>query len=239
MPLIGVVQPTETFGEGVNALIPGSPIKRAQTVVLGKDAVWLHSDTPVIDLVCRLNGKPGLALPKPRYDQVDRPGTSSLNRYRGHDPRTMPVPLLIDRGGRSIKADIVTLEQLAERTNDTAEPPVLKVQGIGVQHAGRNWRLTLPDDPADVQYNLAGDPSRLAITVTLVEHTTDKLLAQTLTGGPGVRGTRLVRTRAGDTLYDLARRYYGDPSRASDIQKANPWARFGQVFRAGRKLYIP
>jgi hypothetical protein len=55
---IGVVLPGGGFGEGTNALIPGSPVQGTQNVVLGRDAVWIHSDDPVIDVVARLTGKP-------------------------------------------------------------------------------------------------------------------------------------------------------------------------------------
>lgn len=243
---IGALQPTASFGLGSNQLIPhpaGSPGPvRQQTVVLGKDAVWLHSGDPYISLVARLAGYPSAALPRPRYDTVNLPGTTGLTRYRGHDPHVMTVPLLIEHGGRSVEAQIVALEELARRHPPSNEPPIVKCQGIGIKHDERQWRVTFEDEPERTIYDLAGNRIRMWVTVTLVEHLTERLLAETLTGGKAAAGTRTSRhttTRAGDDLYAISRRVYGDPSRASDIARANPGTRLGQRFRQGVTLRLP
>jgi hypothetical protein len=65
---------------------------------------------------------------------------------------------------------------------------------------------------------------RYETEITLTQHVTANSLNETLRQTKAARGlkTRTTRVKAGEeTLYDVARRYYGDPSRASDIARAN------------------
>lgn len=241
-PPVGVVVPgSAAIGEGANALIPGTPIQG--TVTLGRDAVWLHSDTPTIDVVARLAGQPSATFPRPTYDTAERPGAFGLTRYRGHDPYTMSLPLMLEREGRSIEGLIGDLEQMAERAPGSLEPPVVRVVGAGVPHSGLKWRVQLPDDVDRVQTNPGnGQRVRVWLTVTLIQHVTDTLLAETVRRGKAAKGLTKNRTtvRTGEsTLYDVARRVYGDPFRAGDIAAANPGIRLGQRLRPGRTLRLP
>lgn len=242
---IGVLTPPQLIGQGANALIPGSPIHGTQPVFPSTgvpDPVWLHSDAPVIDVVARLTGKPSATLPRPRYDTVDLPGTTGLNRYRGHDPHEMQLPILLERAGNPVEGDIDKLEAFARRHNASGdEPPVVIVQGVGVPHTDLDWRVTFPEEPDRIEYDSSGRRIRFGLTLTLVEHISDRVLAQTLTGGKRGKGIRhrTATTRKGEDLYSFARRIFGDPSRAADIQRANPFTRFGQVFKADVKLTLP
>jgi LysM repeat protein len=48
-----------------------------------------------------------------------------------------------------------------------------------------------------------------------------------------------VTARAGDTFKSIAKRIYGDASRASDIARANPGVKPNARLRAGRKVNLP
>lgn len=205
------------------------------------DPVVLRSDTPKIEVIGRLTGKPSASMPLPRYDTVERPGRASVPRYLGHDPRLLDIPMALDKGGNAgVEALIENLERLAQRASDTHEPPVISVSGAGIPHTDLNWRVQqIEENQALTRYLGDGRRERFGCTLHLIENVIDRVLAETIRGGKGLRGRRTERTRAGETLYDLARRIYGDPGRANDLQRANPWSRFGQVFRAGIKIKVP
>jgi phage tail protein X len=205
------------------------------------DPVVLRADTPKIEVIGRLTGKPSASMPQPRYEIVERPGRASAVRYAGHDPHTLDIPMALDKGGGAgVESLISDLERLAQRAGDTHEPPVISVSGAGIPHTELNWRLQpIEENPALTRYKNDGSRERFGCTLHLIEAVVDLVLAETIRGGQGLRGRRTVRARQGETLYDIARRVYGDPGRASDLQKANPWARFGQVFAAGTKIRVP
>lgn len=231
--LIGTASPV---GQG------GLPGGQAALLLRGKDPVWFHSDDPLVDVVLRLTGKPTASLPHPRYDNVERPGTFSLTRYRGHDPYEQSIPVMVDRAGNGIENVLGDLERLLERSRSTLEPPVVTVQGAGISHAGLKWRVTsIEEDPGRTEYLPDGRRSRMYCTVNLIQHVTDRLLAESIRDGKRAKGIRNRQTtaRAGEDLYDVARRVFGDPSRASDIAKANPGVRLGQRFKKPRKLRLP
>lgn len=241
---IGITGPGQ-YGEGVNSLVPGSPIQGTQPASNPgagvRDAVWLHSDDPVIDVVARMAGKPSSTFPQPQYDQAARPGAFGLTRYRGHDPYTMTLPILLEDGGRNVEAAVRKLEQLAERAPGVLEPPVVSVQGTGVPHSGLRWRVQLPADADQTHFNAAGARIAVWVTLTLMQQVTDTLLGETLRTGKGAKGLTRKRTtvRAGETsLHDVARRVYGDPFRAGDIATENR-LRIGARLRTGQSLRLP
>jgi phage tail protein X len=205
------------------------------------DPVVLTSDTPKIEVIGRLTGKPSASTPSPRYETVERPGRTSAVRYAGHDPQLLDIPMALDKGGATgVEKLVANLERLAQRASDTHEPPVIKVAGAGIPHTDLNWRVQSIEPNLDqTRYLGDGRRERFACVLHLIENVVDRQLAQTITGGKGIRGRRTVRARKGETLYDVARRIYGDPSRASDLQKANPALRFGQALKAGQKIRVP
>lgn len=206
-----------------------------------RDPVVLEATDPKITVIGRLTGKPTAATPRPRYETVNRPGRTALVRYTGHDPHELTIPMALDKGGDAgVEKVISLLEDLMERHSADGEPPVIRVEGQGVPHTGLKWRVQdVEENEALTRYLPDGRRERFAFTLHLIEHVTDRQLARSIVGGKGLRAVRTTRTRQGETLYDIARRAYGDPSRASDLQKANPQTRFGQVFRAGVKLKLP
>jgi hypothetical protein len=81
----------------------------------------------------------------------------------------------------------------------------------------------------------------------LTQHVTANSLNETLRQTKAARGlkTRTTRVKAGEeTLYDVARRYYGDPSRASDIARGELQAggrplALGALLKTGTQLRMP
>lgn len=209
---------------------------------MAKDPVTFRSDNPKLEVEERLAGKPTASIPRPRYETVDRPGAFGLTRYRGHDPYVQSIPIVIDRGGDGIENAILDLERLLERSKSTLEPPVVTVEGKGVSHTGLKWRVeSAVEDTDHTMYLPDGRRSRAYFTVNLIQHVADRLLTESIKGGRRASGIRnRHRTiRAGEDLHAFSRRIFGDPSRASDIARANPGVRLGQRFKHARSLRLP
>jgi hypothetical protein len=87
---------------------------------------------------------------------------------------------------------------------------------------------------------------RYATQVTLTQHVIATSLAESLKQTKASKGlrTRTTRVRPNEAdLYAVARRYYGDPSRAGDIARANfkggnPLS-LGARLTAGTQLRMP
>jgi nucleoid-associated protein YgaU len=140
------------------------------------------------------------------------------------------------------------LEGFAEVPDHRDEPPVLKVSGaIPLPHPNLTWRLTAIEDPTNVLFLSGGKRRcRYETEITLTQHVTADSLNETLRQTKAARGlkTRTTRVKSGEqTLYDVARRYYGDPSRASDIARANfkggRQLALGSLLTVGRSLRMP
>lgn len=231
------------IGGGLNQ--NGQPAPSERLVDVLDDDVWIGSDDPLIDVIGRLIGRPSATLPRPRYDSLQRPGQFDLTQYTGHEPYVLTIPMKFDGHGTSVEARIRDLERLAERSGPNLEPPVVKVLGNGVPHTSLRWRVQSLDEIEDrTRYTTTGDRWRFCVTVTLIQRVTDQVLAESLKAVlPAKRSrgvvNRSTRVKAGeDSVYDVARRVYGDPSRASDIARANPGIRLGSKLRVGLRLRL-
>lgn len=210
--------------------------------------VAITSSDPDIDLRARLTGRPTAALRRPRYETQDLPGEVGIVKYAGHEPVEQAIPMKFDRAAEreSVEARIRLLERLVQRTASNDEPPIVKVRGNGVLHQGFNWRVaSIDEDTARTRYLPNGDRMLFACTVNLIQQVDERVLAESLAAfrrrgqGPGIR-TRTTKVRQGESsLYDVARRVYRDPSRASDIARANPGRRLGERLKVGWTLRLP
>lgn len=187
--------------------------------------------------------------PRGRWSTIDRGGRIGLISYDGQDPYELQLFVRFDGyPGQGVEGSIRALESFAEVPDGQQEPPVLAVDGaIPKPHPNLKWRLTLIDDPADVLF-LPGGKSRCrySTTLTLTQHVTPDTLTETLKQTKSSSGlqTRTTRVQPGETtLYDVARRYYHNPARASEIAQANfkngrPLS-LGSKLTAGTQLRMP
>jgi hypothetical protein len=216
----------------------------------GPGQVWIGSEDPQLDVVCDLIGKPWVSAPQPKFETQDRPGRRGLSQYVGHDPQELELQLKLGGAGTGVEAAITALESLARRHEfaGRSEPPILKVVGFGVPRRPAQWRITTIEcDRERTLYTDGGERSLHICTVTFVEHIVDRVLAESLKSVRRDRHDRGVKVRkttvlAGEkSLYDVARRVYGNPGRASDIQAANPrlGITLGSLLRKGMRLRLP
>lgn len=214
---------------------------------LPRGRVSITSTDPELGIRAHLIDKPD-APRRPRYQTQERPGRVSINRYVGQDPVEQTLVVKFDgTGGDSVEDRIRTLEQFLRPVASNDEPPVLKVRGDGVLHPGFDWRmLTLDEDRGRRKYvPHTGDRMVYVATVTLRQHVDERQLAESLRRlnrrgqGRGITN-RTVKVRQGEnSLYDVSRRVYnGDPSRATDIARANG-RRLGARLKPGTSLRIP
>lgn len=98
--------------------------------------------------------------------------------------------------------------------------------------------LEVPPMPAA---ELAPEPGQPEVTETAVEEAPDEPSADTTTLAPPAGQEQAARTytvRKGDTLYSIARRFYGDQRRFKDLVKANNLTDPNKIF-PGQVLKIP
>jgi LysM domain len=247
MPVpIGTVSPVVEAGLG------GTRPGRGTRTVAGPDDVWIGSEVPLIDVTARLIDKPHVTAPRPKFTTQDRPLRFGLTQYVGHDLYEMALRIKLDNGGSSVEGRIRRLESLAERKpigGGRLEPPVVKVLGPGIRHQRLKWRITAIDEETErAKYTAGGKDCTLYVaTVRLVQHVVDRVLAESLRAVSPANRERGIRNRtitvkAGETsLYDVAKRVYGDPQKAADIANANPGRslRLGSRLKPGMRLRVP
>lgn len=237
---IGTVRPVVTVG-GINTPGPGRSAPQRVINVPYPGAVYIGSDDPIIDVVARLIGKPDCTPPRPRYQTDERHGRTSALRYAGQDLRVQTIPIKFDAHGASVEPDIRALESLAEPVKSTGEPPLVRILGPALRHQGLKWRVTAIDEDKDrARHGEGGDPQILYVaTVTLTQHVRNEVLILDGKSAEGLRN-RKTSVRKGETsFYDVAKRVYGERSRAKDIVRANPGMRLGQKLKAGDDLRLP
>jgi hypothetical protein len=165
--------------------------------------------------------------PRGRWSTIDRGGRIGILSYDGQDPYELLLSIRLDGyPANSVEESVRILEGFAEVPGGQQEPPILVVEGaIPKPHPSLKWRLTAIEDPTDVLF-LPGGKSRCRYTtqVTLTQHVIATSLVESLTQTKATKGLQAKTTSVRPnevTLTDVARRYYNDPSRASDIARAN------------------
>lgn len=234
-----------TYGAPAGFAGPGTRAIVRPTVV---GEIWIGSDHPPIDVLARMVGNASARPPRPNYVQTPRPGLVELNRFTGMSVYEQTLPIMFDAyaAQRSVEPAIRKLETLAERSAPNGEPPVVRAIGpipYGTEKTTVRWRVASIEEITDRTIYLPGglERCRFACTVTLIQHVTDKQLAESIRRGKRAAGlrSRKVRAREGDYLTDIARREFGDPGRAGDIARANPGLRIGQRLKAGQTVRLP
>ncbi|WP_288797838.1 LysM peptidoglycan-binding domain-containing protein [uncultured Arsenicicoccus sp.] len=166
----------------------------------------------------------------PRWDTISRPGRKPLVRYAGGDARTLSFSFLVETvTGASVEPTLSYLERLA------AGPQRITVTGMSTRERGP-WRL----DKLSIKPGKRR-PGDNAITsarvdIDLLEAIDVKVQALPANKGPVSGGVhkappapvvkpkptpRYHTVKRGDTLWHIARRYYGNPLRWPVIAKAN------------------
>jgi hypothetical protein len=207
---------------------------------------------PEIEVQARLVGKPRLTPPQPRYETQQRPGRLSLVLYAGHDPYKLELPIKLDnRDRRSVEGKIDRLHDLAERKRWAGrfEPPIVRVAGQGIPRTYLRWRVEeIVEDTDRSLYRThdAGEKDQRHLyvcTVRLVQRVADDPIPESRAvrgRGRGITNRRTTVQTGETSFYDVARRVYGDPSRAADIARANPGVGWlGSRLRKGTELRLP
>lgn len=249
---IGVVSPVTTVGVGPGGFGNGKPRTGSSSLRImgGPDQVYIFSENPPIDVVGTMFRPASPRPPKARYDTTERDGLVSLTRYAGHDPYDLTIPIRFDAYASqvSVEGSVRALESLAERTGPDQEPPIVRVVGphpyLTLKSTVR-WRVSSitwdEDSPGTIYLPGGSARSRASATVDLIQHVTDKQLTESVRRGKRAHGiaNRSTTARAGEYLEDVSRREYGDPSRASDIARANPGLRLGSKLKVGQRVRLP
>lgn len=201
-------------------------------------------DADIPRLVALLRNPVSNPVPRPRIVTVERPGTWSLTEYAGHDPYMLTLPLRFDRWrtGEPVEDQMRLLERLAERQKPTLVPPIVRVRGP-VPHKGLRWWVSAinVDDEQTLWTDTGDARTRIIVDVELTSYHAPDTLDEDLGPLKSQKGiaTRTTRVREGESdLYAVARRVYHDPSRASDIARANHIP-LGTRLKTGRPLRIP
>lgn len=182
--------------------------------------------------------------PKPKWSIVDRPGRIGVPSYDGQDPYEYSFAVRIDGyPGTSVERQITILEGFAEAQGGQPEPAILKVAGaIPLPHPNLLWRLTAIDDPSEQLFLPGGqERCRYVTVITLTQHVTGADVSKSIQQNSGSKAIQVktATVQANEnSLFDLARRYYHDTSRATDIARAN-LIQLGDRLKQGQKLRMP
>jgi hypothetical protein len=205
------------------------------------------SDKPVA-VTCEQTAPIIVRPPQPKYQTIDRPGRIGIPEWTGQDPYEMIAAIRFDGyPDRSVEGQISTLESFAEVAPGAQTPPTLTLSGqVPLPHPHLKWCLTNIADPDELLFLTGGKQRcRYATTLTFTQHVDANELEQSLHATKASKGirTRYTRVKAGEDLFAVARRFYGDPSRASDVARANFQGgkplRMGQILTVGLRLRMP
>lgn len=226
--------------QAITGALAGLPLL---TAVILTDAATADSRSPV-SVACEQAGPILWRPPSPRYSTIDRPGTIGALEYDGQNPYECHIPVRLDGfPSRSVEAEITVLEGFAEVQGGRSEPATVIVSGaVPLPHPNLEWRVTAIDDPSDLLFLPGGTQRcRYSTTVTLTQRATNADASKSIrqNSGSKVVNVRTTTVRSTEhTLMDVARRYYRDASRATDIARAN-LIQLGDRLHQGQKLRMP
>ncbi len=219
-------------------------------------------DPPLKPLHCKLG--PGAWRITGGYggwETVARPDRTALTVWRGFEPLRLAGAVLIDhffedpedRSDRC-REDRQRLERMAGRGEGARdrEPPVLRVEAPGesVPRQDVSWVIeALEWQEEGVIFNRAGNPVRLAATLTLLQHVEDRVLhdrsaanrrkeQRAKRSARRRRGPRRYTVRAGDTLQRIAHEQLGDADEWRELANLNG-IRDPRRLRVGQVLRLP
>lgn len=194
----------------------------------------------------KVRGLRGTVAPSPTggfggWTQVARPRRKALTQWDGVPPLEVAFSLILDgvAGDRSVEADCLALEQMAQPAAARTPPPVVRANG-GIPHAELDWVISdLQWDPAPI-YATSKKRIRQEVTVHLLEHVAADTVAAPAAAAAAKAGggTKLYVVKAGDTLSSIAAKLLGDHKKWTQIAAING-IRDPKAIRPGQKLRIP
>lgn len=152
------------------------------------------------------------------FEEVERPKRSPIAEWKSPPAKRLELALMLDgfRDDRAVDGELFQLARLA--TNDGLNaPPKVRVSGAGVPGDGLiAWYIT---DFAWTQnaLNSAGAPTRVSITLSLIEAVADDAIERTTRDR-----VRLYEVKKGDTLVKVAASVLGFGGRWRELLAANP-----------------
>lgn len=178
------------------------------------------------------------------WDTVARPRRAAITQWNGRDPYAMDVPVLFDgwRDNDNVEPDIARLNQMQmgkpRKTGPDSPPPTVQIDGA-VPIKGATWVITSIDWGDNVIWHPQGDDGyrlRQDAVVHLLQFVAEERLAISAAKlSPG----QLYTTKEGDTLIDVAKKYYGDARKAKVIGRANKIRNVHKKLKKGTHLKIP
>lgn len=134
---------------------------------------------PPVSVVARLGEeRPEVTDGYGGWEEIQRPRRTTATKWRGMPARRMSLPILLDnwRQGRSVEYLVRRLERMA-LPRAGGQPPTVTVDAAGghLPYQGRTWVI---DAIAwgDALMNAAGNRTRQAATLTLLEYIADDLI---------------------------------------------------------------
>lgn len=186
------------------------------------------------------------AVPKTGYGGHPvgaRPKRRALTVYQGRQPFTLEVPMLLWRGGGSVEADRIALDNMATSEGNvrTQHPPVVQIRAsyplpippaLGTQETARWWieDLVWGDEVRNPPHIGNGCITRKEVTVTLLEWSDDNVV---LEGGAHL-GMYRVR-KPPDTILSICRRHKMD---FLQFRQLNPTVRSDGNLRNGGHVRV-
>ncbi len=179
------------------------------------------------------------------FEVVARPRQLGMTTYTSQVPFTMSVEVTLDN---MRKLNDMNPEQLLDRilriyTNDEGEEPApCKVYGATLPLNGWKWVLNNIDWADDTIRDADGRLKRQTLTLTFLEFVKAgkiKFKKKKKKGGDGGGGKPKKHTvKQGETLYDIAKKYYGDRDKWKKIAERND-LRGPRSIEPGDVLIIP
>lgn len=176
------------------------------------------------------------------WEVVPRPRRVALTIWRGRDPYTMDVPVLLDGwlAERSVEQDIARLNQMFMGT-DLKSPPTIQIEGA-VPVKGIKWVGTIEWGTNVIWEETprgAGFRYRQDAVLHLVQYNPEKRVA---IRKDAQRGPVTYTVKSGDTLRSIAKHFLNDSDRWRDIARAQtpPLRVLGTAqLKRGKVLRIP
>jgi len=155
--------------------------------------------------------------------------------------RTLPAQPLENQ---ALRNDLLERVELLQRENTRLKDELTQLYGSRATSRGTVANLTLGDPIATTNPASASRPPPSAVSRAPLPEPETRPVARPQRPDPATRGTaeptRVHTVVKGDTLYRLARQYYQDPARATDIFEANRnKLRSRDDLQVGMTLVIP
>lgn len=173
------------------------------------------------------------------WSVIARPRRVGLTQWQGRDPYQMEIPVLFDAwsvDGDSVEEEIARLNQM-QMGKDNDPPPTIIISGaIPVKNI--RWVITTIDWGANVIWNVgqSGKPVRErqdAVIHVMQYVKEDRLVTLNKTPAP-----RTHRYKKGETLRQIAQKWYKDANKWKKIAEANN-IRDPSNIKDGIQLRIP